>query len=116
MLPCAGASRLHRGRGRGHWSSLDDLSNARAETGFELGQASSLALVFEAVVQERGDGIVFGTAVFEHEGGNGEEVRDVGNVAALAHLIVVKAVRIHERVIKLNAEPGGLRHWFLPSS
>ena len=44
------------------------------------------ALVLGAVVQQRGDRLVFVAAVLEHETGDREQVRDVGHAAALAGL------------------------------
>ena len=45
-----------------------------------------VAAVFDGVVQQAGDGLVLVAAVFDHQGGNGQQVAEVRDAGALAHL------------------------------
>ena len=72
----------------------------------QRGAADFLGAVLDGVVQKRGDGLVFVTTVFEDEGGDGEQVGDVGDVRAFAQLVAVQAVSLGQGDRKTFGEHG----------
>ena len=77
---------------------LDDARDVLAEVGADLLQRRRAALVFDRVVQQRGDGLVLGAPVVDHQARHRQQMADIRNVAALAHLVVVLALGIHQRL------------------
>lgn len=57
-----------------------------------------LVLVFDCIVEECGDRLVFAAAVLEHERADAEQVSDVRRRGALPQLLRVQASRVVERV------------------
>jgi hypothetical protein len=49
----------------------EEFTEAVAE---ELGASHVIGTIFNGIVKERGDGLIFVPAVFEHLGGDGEQV------------------------------------------
>ena len=55
------------------------------------------ALVFGSIVQQRGDRLVLGAAVIDHERSGAEQMPDVRSVAALPRCLSVHLVSEHQR-------------------
>ena len=47
------------------------------------------ALVFDGIMQQRGDGLILVCPVLQRDRRDGQQVRDIGNGAALALLVAV---------------------------
>jgi hypothetical protein len=63
--------------------------------------------IFDHVVQEGSDGLVFASAGFEHKRGDTHQMRDVGDVGSLAFLASVFFSRVEERFVKAWAKLRG---------
>jgi hypothetical protein len=81
----------------------DNLLDARAEAPADLVGLHLVRLVLEGVVQQRGDRLVLVAAVLEHDGGHADQVRDVGDLAALAELVLVQLGRPDQGVAETFA-------------
>jgi len=75
-----------------------------AEAAADGGEGLLAALVLDRVVQQRGDGLVLVGSVLEDEGGDGEEVGDVGGGGALAELGGVEAGGVDEGLLEAGGE------------
>ena len=76
-----------------------------------MGEARQPALVFDSVMKECGNGLVFIAAVLDDDRGDSEQVADVRAVFALARLMRVEprgiAKRSDESARKLRAARNG---------
>ena len=58
------------------------------------------ALILDRIVEESGNGHIFGSAILENGGGDREEVRNIRCRFTLAHLAAVHTDGIQQRAIK----------------
>jgi hypothetical protein len=76
---------------QGIGATFDYLRDAPAEAFVDLAQAFCASLIFGGIVQDGGDGLVFGGPMFQGDGGNREQVRDVGRIGAFPELLAMDA-------------------------
>src|SRR5262249_46996031 len=67
-------------------------------------QALVSALVLDRVVQQCRYRLVLVTAVFQHQRGHGKQMRNVGDVGPLAHLLRMRLTRIHQCAIESRGQ------------
>lgn len=80
----------------GFGTGIDELGDTIAELLVNLDAGGGPTLVFDRVMEEGGDGAVFVATVFKDEGGDAEEVADVGDGAAFAKLVGVEVGGVGE--------------------
>ena len=71
-------------------AAVDDGRHRGSEAAEDFGPRRRAALVFDRVVQQRGDGRVFVGAVLQHNGRRRQQVRDVRRTGQLASLLGVQ--------------------------
>jgi hypothetical protein len=91
-------------------TALHDTSNAVTETLADFGEHGLAATVFDDIVEECGDGLVFVTTGLEDEGSNGHQVRDVGDPGFLASLGGVLFRSEEKGLVEAGTEFGAERH------
>jgi len=62
------------------------------------------AAVFDDIMQERRNGLVFVTPGFEDQGRYAQDVRDIGDVAAFARLSAVLLGGVDQGIFKAGAQ------------
>ena len=63
------------------------------------------ALILDGIVEERGDCLILIAAIFEHERGHAEQMRDIGQIRPLAPLPSVQVSRVRmKRLGKSSAK------------
>ena len=85
-------------------AAIDDARDAIAEFVADFVEAREAALVFDGVMQKRGDGFVFTAAVLNDDGRNTEQVPHVRLAFALAALVEVQLRRVTKRFHKTVCE------------
>src|SRR6185369_4301189 len=81
-----------------------DIGHAIAEAVAYIPETRLSALIFHCVVQEAGDGHVFGAAIFENRRGDREQMRDVRDGRFLANLPTVNMGGIQQGPVKSIGE------------
>ena len=56
-------------------------------------------------MQECADRFVFGSAIVQNDGGNAQEMADVGGLIAFAHLVAMHLMRVFQGVVEPRGEP-----------
>jgi hypothetical protein len=96
--------------GRFFGEGLDHAAHFGAETLLDLGgecrDAAGVvpALIFEAVVEEGRDGLVFPAPVFDYDGGDAEQVRHVRHARGLSFLLAMELIGEGERLFESGTE------------
>jgi len=83
-------------------AAVHHMSHALAKAAADLLKHGSAATVLDDVVQEGGDGKIFIASSFEHQTGDAQQMRNVGDGGALASLA---------RVLADREEQGSLKTW-----
>ena len=83
---------------------LDDAGDGVAEAAADVLEPRPPALVLRRVVQQRGDGLVLGAAVVEDDGGDREEVGQIGGAGSLAQLFGMRLVGVADGVVEAGGE------------
>src|SRR5262245_53666527 len=82
----------------------DDLRNGIAEFLADVRQAWPAAVVFSSVVQQGGDGFIFGPAIVEHDRADAHEMAEIWRAGALADVGAMQLVRVGERIVESSGE------------
>jgi len=85
-------------------AAIDDARYAVAEFFSNFVEAREAALVLDGIVQQRGDDFVFAATMLNDDGGNAEQVANVGLAFALAALVQVEFRGVTERFHKTVCE------------
>src|SRR5207302_3984616 len=85
-------------------AAIDDARDALAEFVADFVEAREAALVFDRVMQQRGDDFVFAAAVLNDDSRNTKQVADVGLAFAFSALVQMKFRRVTKRFHKTVGE------------
>ena len=85
------------GQGVGVGATFDDFDHCGAESSGDLVARDLPALIFDGVVQQRGDGLILVAAVLHHQRGHGQQVRQVRLARKLPPLIGMQRGGVGER-------------------
>jgi hypothetical protein len=97
-------------------AAFDDASDAIAEAVAELGEHRFAPAVFDNVVKQGRDGLIFIASGFEDERGDGHEVGDVGDARFLAGLGGMLFGGEEKRFVEAGSEMWSRRHEFRAAS
>ena len=87
-------------------TAVDDMRDAAAEFFADFIEAREAALIFDGIMQQRRDDLIFTAAVLNDDGRNAEQVADIRLAFTLAALVQVQFRRVSKRLHETVCEDG----------